>query len=164
MVQWPRLAGRRKARGFSLPQPSTQGCRCPGPAPGLHLGEKPPWRTGKDEDQKKRVAIFRFGVISDFFARDYMERGDRERLLRDKCAQRWQIPFFNRTRLSRSTILGWSRLYRHGGGKLEFLYPIGRNDRGGSRALDEDTAQALVRLRRELPTASVTTLISEMMR
>ncbi|CAO0820987.1 hypothetical protein DFAR_2050004 [Desulfarculales bacterium] len=35
-----------------------------------------------------------------------MERGKRERLLGDKCAQRWQIPFSNRTRLSRSTILG----------------------------------------------------------
>ncbi|CAO0822875.1 hypothetical protein DFAR_3360002 [Desulfarculales bacterium] len=44
------------------------------------------------------------------------------------------------------------------------LYPMGRDDRGGSRALDEDTAQALVRLRRELPTASATTLISDMMR
>ncbi|CAO0823467.1 hypothetical protein DFAR_3710025 [Desulfarculales bacterium] len=30
---------------------------------------------------KKRVAIFRFGVINDFFARDYMERGEREKLL-----------------------------------------------------------------------------------
>lgn len=52
-----------------------------------------------DEDRKKQVAIFRFGVISDFFARDQMERGERERLLADKCAQRWQIPFSNRTRL-----------------------------------------------------------------
>ncbi|CAO0822083.1 hypothetical protein DFAR_2810002 [Desulfarculales bacterium] len=37
-------------------------------------------------DQKKRVTIFRFGVISDFFARDYTECGERERLLRDKYA------------------------------------------------------------------------------
>ncbi|CAO0823252.1 hypothetical protein DFAR_3600006 [Desulfarculales bacterium] len=37
------------------------------------------------EDQKKRVAIFRFSVISDFFARNYMERGERARLLRNKC-------------------------------------------------------------------------------
>ncbi|CAO0823127.1 hypothetical protein DFAR_340010 [Desulfarculales bacterium] len=55
------------------------------------------------------------------------------------------------------------QVYRQDGGKLKLLYPIGRNDRGGSRALDEDTAQALIRLRRELPTASVTTLVSEMM-
>ncbi|CAO0820043.1 hypothetical protein DFAR_1330001 [Desulfarculales bacterium] len=39
-----------------------------------------------DENQKKRIATFRFGVISDFFARDYMERGKRKRLLIDKCA------------------------------------------------------------------------------
>ncbi|CAO0823664.1 hypothetical protein DFAR_3820018 [Desulfarculales bacterium] len=75
-----------------------------------------------------------------------------------------RIPFSNRTRLSRSTILGEVRLYRQGDGKLGPLYPMGRHDRGDSRALDEDTAQALVRLRRELPTASVPTLISEMMR
>ncbi|CAO0819655.1 hypothetical protein DFAR_620012 [Desulfarculales bacterium] len=29
------------------------------------------------------------------FARDYMERGEQERCLRDKCAQRWQIPLSN---------------------------------------------------------------------
>ncbi|CAO0824196.1 hypothetical protein DFAR_490008 [Desulfarculales bacterium] len=39
--------------------------------------------------------------------------------------------------------------------------PMGRNDRDGSRALDEDNAQALVRLRRDLPITSVITLISE---
>ncbi|CAO0823475.1 hypothetical protein DFAR_3710033 [Desulfarculales bacterium] len=65
-----------------------------------------------DENQKKRIAIFRFGVISDFFARDYMERSERARLLRNKCAQQWRIPFSNRTRRSRFTILGWVRLYR----------------------------------------------------
>ncbi|CAO0824247.1 hypothetical protein DFAR_530021 [Desulfarculales bacterium] len=41
---------------------------------------------------------------------------------------------------------------------------MGRNDRGGRRALDDDTTQALVRLRRGLPTASMITLISEIMR
>ncbi|CAO0819989.1 hypothetical protein DFAR_1260042 [Desulfarculales bacterium] len=70
----------------------------------------------------------------------------------------------NRTRLLRSTTLGWVRLYRQGGGKLESLSPMGRNDQCSSRALDEDTAQALVSLRRELPTASVTILVSPMMR
>ncbi|CAO0821563.1 hypothetical protein DFAR_2480013 [Desulfarculales bacterium] len=39
-----------------------------------------------------------------------------------------------------------------------------RKNLGGSRALDEDAAQALVRLRRELPTALLTTLTNEMMR
>ncbi|CAO0821693.1 hypothetical protein DFAR_2570004 [Desulfarculales bacterium] len=38
------------------------------------------------------------------------------------------------------------------------------NDRGDSKILDEDTAQALARLRRELPTTSLTILLSAMMR
>ncbi|CAO0820675.1 hypothetical protein DFAR_3710026 [Desulfarculales bacterium] len=42
----------------------------------------------------------------------------------------------------------WVRLYRQGGGKRVSLYPMCKNNRGGSRALDEDTAQALARLRR----------------
>ncbi|CAO0824801.1 hypothetical protein DFAR_930002 [Desulfarculales bacterium] len=58
---------------------------------------------------EKLVTIFRFGAISDFFAMDYIKRCKRERFLGDKCAQRWQIPFSNRTRLSRSTILEWVR-------------------------------------------------------
>ncbi|CAO0820960.1 hypothetical protein DFAR_2030015 [Desulfarculales bacterium] len=33
LVQWPRPAGRRKVRALSFPEPSTQGCRCPGPIP-----------------------------------------------------------------------------------------------------------------------------------
>ncbi|CAO0824285.1 hypothetical protein DFAR_560018 [Desulfarculales bacterium] len=42
--------------------------------------------------------------------------------------RRWQILFSHRTRLSRFTILGRViRLYRQSGGKLESLYPMGRN-------------------------------------
>ncbi|CAO0822221.1 hypothetical protein DFAR_2890002 [Desulfarculales bacterium] len=66
----------------------------------------------------------------------------------------WTTLFSNCIRLSRSTILRWVKLYRQSGGKLESLYPMGRNDRGGSRALDEDTAQALIRLRRGLPSSA----------
>ncbi|CAO0824868.1 hypothetical protein DFAR_960004 [Desulfarculales bacterium] len=44
--------------------------------------------------------------------------------------------------MSRAIILGCVRLYRQGSGRLESLYTMGRNDRGDSRALDEDTAQA----------------------
>ncbi|CAO0823183.1 hypothetical protein DFAR_3500001 [Desulfarculales bacterium] len=44
-----------------------------------------------------------FWRYQQFFARDYMECSERERLLRDNCAQRWRPPFSNRTRLSRST-------------------------------------------------------------
>lgn len=96
-----------------------------------------------EEQQKKDVAVFRFGVISDFVTRGRMDRGEQERLLAQKCQMTWQIPHSNRSRLARSTILGWIRAYRKSGGRLESLYPSGRNDRGVSRTLDEETASVI---------------------
>ncbi|CAO0820512.1 hypothetical protein DFAR_1650003 [Desulfarculales bacterium] len=59
---------------------------------GLHIGETPPWRADINKNQKKRIAIFCFGAISNFLARDYREHGERKRFLWNKCSQRWQIP------------------------------------------------------------------------
>ena len=36
-----------------------------------------------EEQQKKDVAVFRFGVISDFVTRGRMDRGEQERLVVD---------------------------------------------------------------------------------
>lgn len=114
-----------------------------------------------DKEKKKQIAVFRFGVISDFVNRSNMARGEQERLLREKCCRSWQIPFSTRTRLAPSTILNWIKRYKRGGGRLESLYPRSRNDQGRARAMDEDTAQSLIRLRKELQNAPVSTLITE---
>lgn len=112
-----------------------------------------------DEDQKKQVAIFRFGVISDFVSPARLDWGERTRLLREKCAREWQIPFSGRTGLSPATILSWIRAYERAGRRLEALYPRSRSDRGSGRALDEETALALIGLRREMPNGTVRSLI-----
>jgi putative transposase len=117
-----------------------------------------------DEGQKAEVAIFRFGVIHDFVSGVELSRGDRERLLREKCSRKWQIPFSEKTRLIRTTILRWVRMYQDGNGKPQALYPRGRCDQGKSRAMDEETACALVGLRKALPKAPVPSLIEEMYR
>ncbi len=114
------------------------------------------------EDEKKSVAAFRFGVICDLVNGVQLAAGEQERLIREKCARKWQIPFSNKTRISRSTILRWMRVYKNSRGRLEALYPAARSDRGKSRALDQDTALALIQLRRELPKASVKQLIETM--
>jgi putative transposase len=114
-----------------------------------------------DEEKKKQIAVFRFGVISDFVNRSSMVRGEQERLLREKCERQWHIPFSTRTRLASSTILSWIRHYKEGGGRLESLYPHSRRDGGQARAIDEDTVQSLLRLRKELINAPVTTVITE---
>jgi len=112
-----------------------------------------------DEEKKKQVAVFRFGVISDFISPARLDWGERSRLLREKSERQWDIPFSNRTRLSESTILSWVRAYEGSGRRLESLYPKSRSDRGSARALDEETALALIGLRREMPKGTVRSLI-----
>ena len=111
------------------------------------------------EEQKKEVAVFRYGIIADFAGATLLNQGEQEKLLRDKCARKWQIPYSERTRLSRSTILRWIRSYNAGNGKLESLYPQDRVDQGQGRALDEETSLTLINLRRQFPKTSVPMLI-----
>ena len=112
-----------------------------------------------NEEKKKQVAIFRFGVISDFVSPTRLDWGERARLLKEKCARQWQIPFSTRTRLSPATIRSWIRAYEKGGQRLEAIYPRSRSDRGAGRALDPETTLALIGLRREMPHATVRSLI-----
>lgn len=114
------------------------------------------------EEQKQQVAVFRFGIIHDMVGGTRLDFGERERLLREKCARKWEIPHSNQTRISRSTILRWVGMYLKEGRKLEALYPRGRNDSGKSRVLDEETGLALVQLRRQLPAVRVTELVKQM--
>ena len=111
------------------------------------------------EEQKREVAVFRFGVIHDFVGGVRLDRGEQQRLLREKCERKWVFPYSSRTRLTRSTILRWIQRYRDSNGKLESLYPIDRSDRGVSRGLDEETSLALIQLRKELPKMPVPDLI-----
>lgn len=111
-------------------------------------------------EEKQRVAAFRFSVIGEIVASS-LEPGEQERLIREKAARKWQIPFSSRTRVSRSTIQRWIRLYRNSGGKIESLYPDDRNDCGSSRAIDDETAQNLIQLRKEMPKAPVFALIEQ---
>jgi transposase InsO family protein len=114
------------------------------------------------EDEKMAVATFRFGVIAEFVNGPTPEYGEKERLLREKCARKWNIPHSSKTRISRSTILRWIADYKAGNNKLEALYPKDRNDRGKSRSLDEETSLALIRLRNELPKTTAIKLMKQM--
>jgi transposase InsO family protein len=114
------------------------------------------------ENEKQRVAIFRFSVIHEFVGGAALNRRERRRLLKEKCARKWDIPFSDRTRISRSAVLRWIRLYNESGGQLESLYPKDRSDNGKSRAIDEETGLNLIHLRREMPDVTVPALIRSM--
>jgi putative transposase len=114
------------------------------------------------EDQKKQIAVFRFGVIHEFVGGAVLDYGEQQRLLKDKCARKWQIPYSSRTRISRTAMLGWIKRYKESGEKLESLYPKDRQDRQKSRAIDESTAENLMALRKNMPGATVPALIQAM--
>jgi transposase InsO family protein len=115
-----------------------------------------------DEDKKKQIATFRFGVIHDLVGHVELSPGEQERLLREKCDRKWVIPFSDKTRITRSTILRWVKLYKDSGSKLEALTNHDRCDQGKSRVIDEETGLALIRLRDELPKATTARLLKEM--
>lgn len=108
-----------------------------------------------DEEAKKRIAEFRFGVIHDLIGDRKLNRGQRKRLLGEKAACEWEIPGSGRSRISASTILSWVRRYERGGRRLESLYPEPRSDRGRPRALKEETVLALCELKRQYKGASL---------
>ena len=114
------------------------------------------------EDEKKQVAVFRFSVISDFVNGRGMSQFQKIRLMKDKCARKWQIPFSEKTRISKGTIFRWIRLYANSNGDLTSLHPKGRSDQRKSRSMDEDTCLALIELRMQLPAATVPYLIEQM--
>lgn len=116
------------------------------------------------EDEKMQVAVFRFGAISDFVIGAPMSRAEKRRLMRDKCARKWQIPFSEKTRLSMGTISRWCRLYKDSNGDLKSLQPKDRSDQGKSRAMDEDTCLSLIELKLETPALTIPQLIEQMNR
>ena len=63
--------------------------------------------SGYLERLQASVGTFRFGVIHDLVGHVELEPGERERLIRQKCDRKWVIPFSDKTRITRSTILRW---------------------------------------------------------
>jgi transposase InsO family protein len=114
------------------------------------------------EEQKKEVATFRFGVIHELVNTKGLYRGEQERLIREKCDRRWNIPFSTRTRIGRTTVLRWVQLYKASGGRIESLFTTDRSDRGATRVMDEETCLSLLALRREFPRVTIKDLISRM--
>ena len=107
------------------------------------------------EQQKLDVAIFRFGIIQDFVNSPNLIHGEREKLMREKCARKWDIPHSDRTSIGRSTIQRWVQLYEDSGCRLESLYPKERSDKGSFRVLDGDSRQILKQMRKEMPDRTV---------
>ena len=112
-----------------------------------------------EKELAERIALFRFGVIAPLVDR-HLSRGERERILGEITGGVWQIPGSARTAVARSTVLKWVAAYRKSGGDIRSLEPQPRSDRGSSRSIDEESAAALIALKRGLPECSLETLLT----
>lgn len=114
------------------------------------------------EEEKLEIAKFRFGIISDFVTGVRFMRGERERLLQEKCARKYVIPFSTRTSISKGTIALWVAKYRAAGGQLSGLMPVVRSDSGTYRNLDLSIRMALRDLKMENPTWTLEALLENL--
>jgi hypothetical protein len=65
------------------------------------------------ERRKKKIAVFRFGVIFPLVEKDLHQYwGEKERILRELVSKEWEIPFSTRTYISKATILAWVKTLR----------------------------------------------------
>lgn len=115
-----------------------------------------------DREQKEKVAIFRFGVI--FPLVECQSRqiwGEKEGIIRELTGKEWDIPYSKKIYISKATILNWYNRYEVGGRRIEALFPLDRGDKGQNRALDDQTIDALLRMRKENPKLTIPRLIEK---
>jgi putative transposase len=113
-----------------------------------------------DREKKEKIAVFRFGVIFPLVEKDLHQYwGEKERILRELVSKEWEIPFSNRTYISKATILAWVKRYEDGGRKIEALFPESRGDKGRMRSITDEQIDALMQLRDEHPKLSTPRLV-----
>ena len=118
-----------------------------------------------DRERREKIAIFRFGVIFPLVERDLHQYwGEKERIVKELAGKEWEIPFSDRTVISRGTILSWLKRYEDGGRKIEALFPKPRGDRGRRRSIDGETLDALVAMRKANPRLSIPRLVERAQR
>ena len=116
------------------------------------------------ENKDEVIAIFRFGVIQEFVGGATLTKSEKRRLLTDKCARKWVIPYSSRTRISENTIYRWIRRYRDNRGHITSLYPRKRGDQGKPRKLDDETINIVLTTRRGQIDTPVPMLLEDLKR
>lgn len=112
-----------------------------------------------DSDKKLAIATFRFGLISEFVTGVRLVYGEKEKLIKEKIARRYDIPYSTWKTISRSSLEKWVVEYKKFGYRIEGLYPKYRSDRGESRALSSSLRLAIKELKKEQPDLKAPALI-----
>lgn len=114
-----------------------------------------------DDDKKKEVALFRFGVLGELIHAN-RRRGGQARALQNKAREQWTYPDGTTRSFSAKTIQTWLHAYRKGG--FEALYPKARRDKGTSRAIQGPIQELILEMKREDPGRSAALIHRELRR
>lgn len=115
-------------------------------------------QLASDAERRQQIALFRYGVIADLVQLPPLHRG-LYKLLNDKAAREYDIPFSLRRRVAAETIRGWLRDYRRGG--FDALMPKVRSDVGSARHLPPAVVDLLCETKDATPTLSIPMLIKK---
>ncbi len=108
------------------------------------------------------IAIFRFGIISDFVVGACLNYGEKEQLIREKVSKKYNIPYSTQTTVSKSTIKSWILDYRNAGNRIDGLMPNLRKDAGKFKSLDATLQMAIKEIKKEKPDLTGIAIISEL--
>jgi hypothetical protein len=100
------------------------------------------------DEKAEKIALFRYGIIAPLVL-ETLPRGELTRRAQELAGRLYDIPHSTRRQVSVDTLLDWSLRYRRNG--LAALSPKPRQDRGQARAVPQETAALIERLKRENP-------------
>lgn len=103
---------------------------------------------------EEKIALFRFQCIQPLVD---LARGQAEAHLVPLMGKPVEAPNGKTYKLSRATLLRWLSLFRQNG--MEGLKPRSRSDRGTTKKITGELAQALLRLKKEKPQLTLDALI-----
>jgi transposase InsO family protein len=110
-------------------------------------------------EQIEKVALFRYGLISDLLQPDVDDGRKMYERLKEKAARSYCIPGTRRTTVAVETMRGWVGLYRAGG--FDALKPRPRKDIGSARAIPTEVIDLLVSIKDDHRDWSVPMVIDE---
>jgi len=88
----------------------------------------------ESQQRVQKIMDFRQSIVAEL-ANPYMDQGNLKKLIREKAAISYEMPWSEKNSISPGTIHKWLESYRHKG--KEGLRPKRRSDRGKSRAISE---------------------------
>ncbi len=111
-----------------------------------------------DRMKQEKIALFRFGIIFPLLD-ERLQWGEKSQIVEKICAESYEIPFSERTRISKATVYNWLRRYSQHQ-EIEDLYPASREDKGHHRSVSSETEVALRHFRDQHPEVKLTTLVA----